>query len=95
MIKQIIIDENNVVKAWSVGGYIENGIDVEDIPDEVMSCPSKWKYINREFIENPNYKPPEQPIDEITLLKAQIEAQSAQMEFYEDCIAEMAEIVYA
>lgn len=95
MIKQIVIDENNVVISCSIGGYIENGIDVEKIPNDVMSCPSKWKYVNGEFIENPNYKPPEQPIDEIALLKAQIQAQSEQMDFYEECIIEMAEIVYA
>lgn len=95
MIKQITIDENNVVKAWSVGGYIENGIDVDDIPDDVKENPTKYCYLNGTYSENPNYKPPEQPIDEVALLKAQIQAQSEQMEFYEDCIAEMAEIVYA
>lgn len=47
---------------------------------------------------------PEQPSDserlaaleeENTLLKAQVSAQSDQMDFYEDCIAEMAAVVYA
>ena len=33
--------------------------------------------------------------DENAMLKAQIAAQSEQMDFYEDCIAEMASIVYA
>lgn len=33
--------------------------------------------------------------EENTLLKAQVEAQSEQADFYEDCIAEMAAIVYA
>ena len=33
--------------------------------------------------------------DENATLKAQITAQSDQMDFYEDCIAEMASIVYA
>lgn len=33
--------------------------------------------------------------DENAMLKAQITAQSDQMDFYEDCIAEMASIVYA
>ncbi len=55
MVKQITIDENNIVTCCSIGGYIEGGIDVEDIPDEVMACPSKWCYVNREFVENPNY----------------------------------------
>ena len=33
--------------------------------------------------------------EENTLLKAQVSAQSDQMDFYEDCIAEMAAVVYA
>lgn len=33
--------------------------------------------------------------EENTLLKAQVTAQSEQMDFYEDCIAEMAAVVYA
>ena len=32
---------------------------------------------------------------ENTMLKAQVSAQSDQMDFYEDCIAEMATVVYA
>lgn len=32
---------------------------------------------------------------ENSLLRAQIEAQSGQLDFYEDCIAEMAAVVYA
>lgn len=55
MVKQIKIDENNVVQCCSLGGYIEGGIDVDDIPNEVMSCPSKWCYIEGKYTENPNY----------------------------------------
>lgn len=55
MVKQIKIDENNVVVCCSVGGFIEGGIDVGDIPDEVMSCPSKWCYIDGKYTENPDY----------------------------------------
>ena len=33
--------------------------------------------------------------EENTMLKAQVSAQSDQMDFYEECIAEMASIVYA
>lgn len=33
--------------------------------------------------------------EENALLKAQVAAQSDQMDFYEDCIAEMAAVVYA
>ena len=55
MIKQIVIDENNVVMCCSLGGIIEGGINVDDIPDEVMACPSKWKYEGGRFVENPDY----------------------------------------
>lgn len=55
MIRQITIDENNIVTCCSIGGYIEGGINVEDIPDEVMACPSKWVYKNGEYALNPNY----------------------------------------
>ena len=45
MVKQIKVDENNVVICCSVGGFIEGGFDVEDIPDEVMACPSRRLFI--------------------------------------------------
>ena len=48
MVKQIKIDENNVVLCCSIGGFIEGGIDVEDIPDEVMACPSRGLFIPEE-----------------------------------------------
>ena len=103
MVKQITIDENNVVHSCSLGGYIEGGIDVEDIPSEVMCCPSKWCYVDGEFVENSDYIEPiipdtptiEDLIKENILMKSQIEAQSKQMDFYEDCIAEMASVIYA
>ena len=62
MIKQITIDENNVVTGASIGGFIPGGIDVEEIPEEVMACPSKWKYENGKFLENPDYAPPEEEL---------------------------------
>ena len=103
MVKQITIDENNVVQCCSLGGYIESGIDVEDIPAEVMRCPQRWKYEGGEYIENPDYVEPVIPdtptvedlIRENEMIKKQIEAQSEQMDFYEDCIAEMASVIYA
>ena len=100
MVKQITTDEKNVVKCCSVGGYIEGGIDVEDIPDEVMACHSKWKYVNGGFIVNEEYVEPTESdtpdlSKELDMLKKQIEAQSEQMDFYEDCIAEMASVIYA
>ena len=55
MVKQITIDENNVVTCCSIGGLLKGGIDVDDIPDEIMICPSRWVYENGEFTPNPNY----------------------------------------
>lgn len=60
MVKQIAVNENGVVVCASIGGYIPDGIDVEEIPQEVMACPSKWKYENGKFSENPDYVPPEE-----------------------------------
>ena len=55
MIKQITIDENNVVTGASVGGLVTGGIDVEEIPEEVMNCPERWIYTDGNFEPNPNY----------------------------------------
>ena len=103
MVKQITVDEKGVVVCASIGGYIPGGIDVDEIPAEVMSCPGKWTYKDGEFSGNPDYTPPEEEViptieelaQENKLMKSQIEAQSEQMEFYEDCIAEMASVIYA
>lgn len=59
MVKQISVDENGIIKCASVGGFIDNGINVEDIPDAVMQNPVKWKYIGGKFIENEDYTEPE------------------------------------
>ena len=55
MVKQIKIDENNVVQLCSIGGIIEGGINVPDIPDVVKACPAKWVYKDGSFAQNPNY----------------------------------------
>lgn len=55
MVRQITLDENNVVQMCSIGGLIEGGINVDDIPDEVMNCPEKWKFEGGRFAPNPNY----------------------------------------
>ena len=66
-IKQITIDDNNVVTACSIGGYIENGIDVDVIPDEVMNCPNKYKFVDGEFIINADYIEPQLQQDTLTI----------------------------
>ena len=55
MVKQITVDEKGVVVCASIGGYIPGGIDVEEIPAEVMSCPGKWTYKDGRFEPNTGY----------------------------------------
>lgn len=67
MVKQIIIDENNVVSCCSIGGYI-GGINIKNIPDEVMKNPRKWKYENGGFFPNEDYVEEEfEEAEELTL----------------------------
>lgn len=58
MVKQIKIDENNVVICCSIGGCIEGGIDAAEIPDEVMACPERWKFEGGKFVPNEGYIEP-------------------------------------
>ena len=52
---QIAIDEQNTVTCVSIGGKLVDGIDVDDIPPEVIACADKWIYKDGKFDENPNY----------------------------------------
>ena len=52
---QIIIDEQTVVICVNIGGKLVGGIDVADIPDEVIACPPMWKFENEKFIPNEGY----------------------------------------
>ena len=76
MVKQISVDENNVVQCCSLGGYIKGGIDVEDIPAEVMRCPQRWKYEDGGFYANEEYEEPvvreELTIEDIALAVAEL-----------------------
>ena len=51
---------------------------------------SFFPYVSTDIIEKL-----ESQAEENKITKAQIEAQSEQMDFYEDCIAEMASVIYA
>ena len=98
MIKQITIDENNVVTGASIGGFIHGGIYVDDIPQEVMSCPGKWTYRGGVFAENPDYVPhsESEPIttDDLALAVAELaETTAADKLEIEMAIAELAEVV--
>lgn len=62
----------------------------------------RWKLVDGKCalrseaeIEKDRKAIPPAPISDIEMLKKQIEAQNAMLDFYEECIAEMAEIVYA
>ncbi|MGN1135182.1 MAG: DUF2977 domain-containing protein [Oscillospiraceae bacterium] len=76
MVKQITVDENNVVQCCSIGGYIKGGIDVEDIPLEVMLCPQAWKYENGGYTVNEEYEEPavseELTIEDLALAVAEL-----------------------
>lgn len=69
MIKQIVIDENGIIICSSIGAYIEGGIDVDDIPDEVFTCPQKWKYSEGKYIENLDYAPNMESLNEAKIRK--------------------------
>ena len=58
--------------------------------DESYQLLTDNSLLNFSNVETPEYKNPE-----IDLLKQQLQAASDQNDFLEDCIAEMAEIVYA
>ena len=64
---------------------------VEALPEGNIS---DYLYTEEGYTYDPLPRDPEQP-DEITLLRAQVQALSERNEFMEDCIAEMAEMVYA
>ena len=55
---------------------------------------SDYLYVNGQYVYDPLPRDPEQP-DELTLLRAQVRALSERNEFMEDCIAEMAMLVYS
>ena len=98
MIKQIKIDENNVVQLCSIGGYIEGGIDIENIPDEVMRCPAKWKFENGKFVPNESYTEPaeeeELTLDDLALAVAELAETAASDKLeVEMAIAELAEVI--
>lgn len=58
MVYQVTVDENNIITGWSIGGYIPNGIDVTEIPQEIIDSEDcrKWCYAeDKGFYENPDY----------------------------------------
>ena len=98
MVKQIVIDDNNVVQLCSIGGLLEGGVDVVDIPDEVMACPAKWKFEGGKFVPNEAYTEPaeeeELTLDDVALAVAELAETSASDKLeVEMAIAELAEVM--
>ena len=92
---QILINSKNEITAYAIVGSFDDGVDCT-IPDSVLNDnPLSYKYIDGEFVKNTEYTPPEPPLSEVDLLKAQNKALSDRLEFTEDLIAEMAMKVYA
>lgn len=86
----------------------ENRISISgtkhEIPDDhplaLMSETKRFCYVYDggsfyPFVSTDIIKKLEDQAEENKITKAQIEAQSEQMDFYEDCIAEMASVIYA
>ena len=63
---QILIDENNVVISAVIVGGIPDGIEVDNMPSDCAYSPTKYKYVDGAFIENPDYVLP----DTLSPLKA-------------------------
>ena len=89
-------NENRIVKS---------GINEYEIPDtHSLAKMSETKRLCYVYEENGSFYPYvstdiiekfEEQADENKIVNSKIQAQSEQMDFYEDCIVEMAEIVYA
>ena len=98
MVRQIKIDENNIVVCCSVGGIIEGGINVDTIPDKVKACPAKWKFENGKFVLNEAYTEPaeeeELTLADVALAVAELAETSASDKLeVEMAIAELAEVI--
>lgn len=99
MVKQIVIDDNNIVQLCSIGGLLEGGIDVNEIPNEVMACPVKWKFESGCFAPNDAYVEPtedeaELTLDDLALAVAELaETSAADKLEVEMAIAELAEVI--
>ena len=62
MVQQIILGENNIIFGLSIGGFVDGGINVNEIPQYILDSddPQRWCYsIEKGFYENVNYIPPD------------------------------------
>lgn len=79
LINTIVADENFTAEYCAANGYTYN-----ELAPPTPEPPSPTTDERVAALESEN-----------AMLKAQVNAQSDQMDFYEDCIAEMAAVVYA
>lgn len=79
IINTIVADEAFVADYCAASGYT---YESEELPEQTPPPPTTEERVAALEAEN-------------KLLKEQISAQADQAEFYEDCIAEMATVVYA
>ena len=82
--------------------YKSMAVYVDSVPEKPTDCVCHLDIVNGELMWVLDSVPTPTTEDRVTeleaenkLLTSQIEAQSDQLDFYEDCIAEMASIVYA
>lgn len=82
--------------------YKSMTVYVDSVPEKPTDCACHLDIVNGELVwvlDSTQTPTTEDRVTELEaenkLLTAQIEAQSDQLDFYEDCIAEMANIVYA
>ena len=82
--------------------YKSMTVYVDSVPEKPTDCACHLDIVNGELVwvlDSTQTPTTEDRVTELEtenkLLTAQIEAQSDQLDFYEDCIAEMASIVYA
>ena len=92
-VTEIIPEYAIPVVDWYGKDFADNCIEA---PDEVMP---NWRYENGEFTQDEGYiTDPHTTVEtlqaENKLLKAQLQAQTERSDFLEDCIAEMATVVY-
>ena len=102
MIYQIIIDENNLVLGYNKNCRTADGINIDDIPEEVTTNfdVGKYKYIDGEFVFNPDYvqiEKKEQNASPPTNadLQAEIARLNEKNDLLESCVMQLADTVYA
>ena len=87
-----LADDGRVLSATRPEFAPKDAPTCEELPDGDIS---DYLFQNGSFVYDPLPVDTTPDIDEITLLRAQVQALTDRGEFLEDCIAEMAGIVYA